>query len=100
MGDKNEIDIMWFDVVLLQARENTCPAIYKKINIVGFHVKAGIKSSTASKGVTATRHRESDRFHHELQFEKTAGTACFLKTEENDFTVRTVYLSVHQWSCR
>lgn len=63
MGDKNEIDIMWFDVVLLQARENTCPAIYKKINIVGFHVKAGIKSSTASKGVTATRHRESDRFH-------------------------------------
>ena len=52
------------------------------------------------KTIAATRNRESDRFHHELQFEKTAGTACFLKTEENDFTVRTVYLSVHQWSCR
>ena len=63
MGDKNEIDIMWFDVVLLQARENTCPAIYKKINIVGFHVKAGIKSSTASRFVIS-RHRSLTEVKH------------------------------------
>ena len=100
MGDHYEIDIMWFNLVFLQAGENACPAVYKKINIGRLHVKACIQSSAASKSIAATRNRESDRFHHELQFEKTAGTACFLKTEENDFTVRTVYLSVHQWSCR